>query len=233
MAWAEEQVLVWSDGGGAGSTADTFGSSCVSGNLVEVNFSARATALTAVTSATVTVGGAALTQVATERNPDLADGFRCWKFRRVLGASGAHEVEITFSEAHDFIRVTAKEFSGNAAASELDDFSTGTGSGTAPSSGNMDPTQAGDLISGYGLTQSGDISAGSGFTVTSNVDDFDESEWLEQGTAATIDADFASGDAPWIAIGAAYKAAGGGGDTNARLIGGDLLHSNLFQRLVA
>lgn len=194
----------------------TFGSSCTSGNLVVVCFSAQDGGGEA---ATCTVGGvsAALIAAGKAHNASLAGGWSGWIFYLVLSASGAHEVVID-GLATGNERLTILEFSGNAAASVLDDSSVGSGNSTTPSSGNMDPTQAGDLIVGYAITQSGTIAAGSGFTSVTNVDGFDEAEYFEQGAAATIDADFTADSNQWLAAGAAFKGAGGGGGGSILLL---------------
>lgn len=207
MAWS----LVQDDAGNSvvvNVLTVTFSASATSGNLVIVNASISdgSNAITA----TCTVGGTAAAQAYRAHNASLAGGWTIWEFYLVLSASGSHACVVTFSEASANERGSIAEYSGNAASSVLDKTSTGTGSSTAPSSGNMTPDSNGQLIHGYCITQSGDIVAGSGFTGTQTVDDFDEPEYLEQGSAAAIDADWTAGNNQWVAGGATYRAPSGG-----------------------
>lgn len=184
----------------------TFDNSCISGNLVTVKASIADSADTIT--ATCTVGGVSAPLVSGSRvhNANISSGWTAMMFSLVLSSGGAHKVEVTWSSASSNERMTITEYSGNAASSVVDQVNTGTGSSSSPSSGNVTPTEDNELIEGYCITESGSISPGTGFTGLETVDGFDEPEYLVQGSAATIDADWTAGNNDWLAIVTTFKA---------------------------
>ena len=136
---------------------------------------------------------------------------------------GADTVTLGGGSSGTQLSMTASEFSGLDTVSPLDTSAGTSGSGNAPTSGNMTATVSGDLVIGTGTHDATIVTtAGSGFSMIAIATDDGNThqslatEYKVLGTASATTANFAlSASAPWAQAGAMFKPAGPGPSTHS------------------
>jgi hypothetical protein len=120
-------------------------------------------------------------------------------------------------------RLQVQEFSSGAATPlVLDQFATGTGTGTAMSTANITPSQAVELVFGYGWNVNGGLTVGSGYTLTRAVGSFQLSEYQITGSTTPLNATATGTSATWGMLVASFDvgpAGGSNGNGTLKLLG--------------
>ncbi|MGC4050554.1 MAG: DUF4082 domain-containing protein [Paludibaculum sp.] len=131
----------------------------------------------------------------------------------VSARAGANTVTFKTATGGSELSMIVAEFSGANAVSPLDGSAGATGSSATPSSGNMTPTAAGDLVIGVGTHDSTDVtSAGTGFTLVAVTNENSSTyqplamDYKIQATATAVAATFSlSKSDSWAQAGALFK----------------------------
>lgn len=127
--------------------------------------------------------------------------------------AGSNTVTFRTASGGSELSMVVAEFSGANAVSPLDAATGATGSSATPSSGNMTPTAAGDLVIGVGTHDGTDVtSAGSGFTLVAVTNENSNTyqplamDYKIQATTAAVAATFSlSKSDSWAQAGALFK----------------------------
>lgn len=215
MALAFAQNLGNLSTGSATSLAGTFGSSTVSGNAIAVG------ARIGAQGRTVTASDNKSNSYSQAKNQTFNTGNELFGHYALNVTGGAsHQVTVGISGAAASIRFTIHEESGVATSSALDQSNSGSGSSTAPDSGNVTTTVADEWIFGICATDTDvGFTAGASFghLVMSPSTGGSQREATEDrivSATSTYSAPFTvSPTNDWGCIVLAFKAAGAGGTT--------------------
>jgi PKD repeat protein len=201
---------------GAASINTAFPSGVTSGDLIAVGVSGWPNAGTiTVTDSLANVYTRAASVQLTSGNSFTA----LFYAKNIKG--GADTVTVAGAASGTQLSMVIAEFSGLDPVSPLDASAGASGSGNAPSSGNMTPTTAGDLVIGSNTHDATTVTtAGSGFSMIAiatedgNTHQSLASEYALGASGSPQPAIFSlAATAPWAQVGAMFKAAGAQSNT--------------------
>jgi len=142
---------------------------------------------------------------------DSYDTIECWYAKNITGNAN-NVVTATYSDSVDYRTITVDQYSGCDTSTPLDQYNTGTGNDTAPTTGNITTTAADEvLVAGVYLRVSKTITAGTNYTLrtlTNSAPSYAASEDRIISATGTYNATFSLDSATyWITIVASFKAA--------------------------
>ena len=173
------------------------------GNLLVVFVGLRDTSVT-VSSIADTAGN---TYTYVTRIAGTSSAIECWYAKNITGNAN-NVVTATFSASVYYRTITVNQYSGCDTSAPLDQYNTGTGYDTAPTTGNITTTVADEvLVAGVRLLASRIITAGTNYTKRVDTSSWGASEDRIVSATGTYNATFSLSDVTyWATIVASFKA---------------------------
>jgi len=179
------------------------------GNLLVVFVGMNSTSVTV--SSIADTAGNTYTKVTSIKDSEINDTIECWYAKNITGNAN-NVVTATFSGSVGYRTITVDQYSGCDTSAPLDQYNTGAGENTAPTTGNITTTLANEvLVAGVYLRAFKTITAGTNYTIRTLTDPtyaYAASEDRIVSATGTYHATFSlSISTYWVTIIVSFKAA--------------------------